>query len=118
MNKSLIRYISLSVLGVEAIFLLITGAVGVIYKENQYFPYLVCAIIYGIIGFINSRFKPEHSEFTAKEGFFLAGLCWIIMSFFGAIPIYFAKDIPNFIDALFEIVSGFTTTGSSILNDI
>lgn len=118
MNKSLIRYISLSILGVEAIFLLITAFVGIIYKESQYLPYLICALIYGIIAFVNSRFKPSHHEFTAKEGFFLAGFCWIIMSLFGAIPIYITKDIPNFIDALFEIVSGFTTTGSSILNNI
>ena len=118
MNKSLIRYVSLTVLGVEAIFLFITSIVGIIYRENQYLPYLVCALIYGAIGLINIRFKPKQSEFTAKDGFFLAGFCWIVMSFFGALPIYFAKDIPNFVNALFEIVSGFTTTGSSILNNI
>ena len=106
------------VLGVEAIFLLITAFVGLLYRESQYFPYLICSFIYGIIGLINIRFKPKQSEFTAKDGFFLAGFCWIIMSIFGAIPIYLTKDIPNFIDALFEIVSGFTTTGSSILINI
>lgn len=118
MNKSLIRYVSLTVLGVEAIFLLITAAVGAIYRESQFFPYLICGIIYGVIGLINTRFKPQKSEFAARDGFFIAGFCWIVLSFFGAIPIYFAKDIPNFVDALFEIVSGFTTTGSSCLNNI
>ena len=118
MNKSLIRYISLTVLGVEAIFLLITAFVGLLYGENQYLPYLVCGLIYGFIGLINLIFKPKKSDFTAKDGFFLAGFCWIVLSFFGALPIYFAKDIPNFVDALFEIVSGFTTTGSSCLTDI
>ena len=118
MNKSVIRYVSLMTLGIEAIFLIITSFVGLLYKEATYLPYLICGIVYGIIGLINLKCKPKTSEYSAKDGFAIAAICWIVLSVFGSIPLYLSKDIPNFVDALFETVSGFTTTGASILNNV
>ena len=118
MNKSFIRYVSLMTIGIESIFLIISGIVGLLYKENVCVAYFICAVIYGIIGLINYKIKPKTSEYSAKDGFACAALCWVVLSVFGAIPLYITKDIPNYIDALFEVVSGFTTTGASILNNV
>jgi trk system potassium uptake protein TrkH len=62
--------------------------------------------------------KPKRDNFYRKEGFALTALAWIVMALFGAIPFVISKDIPNYINACFEIMSGFTTTGSSIITDI
>ena len=76
---------------------------------------ITAAMIAGILAFISRGAKPD---FFAKEGLVCVGLSWIVMSFIGALPFYFSGYIPKFIDALFEIVSGFTTTGASILKDV
>ena len=62
--------------------------------------------------------KPKNKVFFAKEGFITVALGWITLSIIGALPFYFSREIPHFVDALFESVSGFTTTGSSILTDV
>ena len=62
--------------------------------------------------------KPQRETFYQKEGFALVAIVWVIMALFGAIPFVINGDIPNYIDACFEITSGFTTTGASIIEDI
>lgn len=62
--------------------------------------------------------KPEKGGFFAKEGFVSVALSWIVLSVVGAIPLWLSGEIPNFVDALFEIVSGFTTTGASIAENV
>lgn len=62
--------------------------------------------------------RRGQTQFYAQEGFVATGLSWIVMSFVGALPFWFSRAIPSFVDALFEIVSGFTTTGASILSDV
>lgn len=103
---------------VEAVMLLFSCVVSIVYKESVLFTYLLLAIITGVIGFIISRKKATTERLYAKEGFVSVALCWIVLSVIGAIPFYLTKEIPNYIDALFEVVSGFTTTGSSILPEV
>lgn len=105
-------------LKVEALLLLLPVVVSLIYQEKAGIYYAAVAVVVLIIGFAISRKVPENKTIYAKEGFFIVGVSWILLSLFGAIPFVLAGDIPHYVDAFFETVSGFTTTGSSILVDI
>lgn len=76
------------------------------------------ALILLIAGILLLFCRKERGGFYAREGFVCVGLSWIVMSILGCLPFYISREIPNYLDALFEIVSGFTTTGSSILADV
>lgn len=71
-----------------------------------------------ILGFLLARIKVEHSMYFARDGLMAVALCWLVVAFIGALPFYISQTIPSFVDALFESVSGFTTTGSSILTEV
>ena len=75
------------------------------------------AILLGL-GFLGSFQKPKDFHIYAKEGVLIVALCWILWSFFGALPFVFSGQIPNIIDGFFEVSSGFTTTGATILDDV
>ena len=75
------------------------------------------AILLGL-GLLGSFHKPKDFHIYAKEGVLIVALCWILWSFFGALPFVFSGQIPNIIDAFFEVSSGFTTTGATILDDV
>ncbi|MGL6218890.1 MAG: TrkH family potassium uptake protein, partial [Lacrimispora sphenoides] len=89
-----------------------------IYSETSGYWFLAVMAVCGGIGIILTRKKPENMVFFAKEGFVTVALSWIVLSFFGAMPFYLSGEIPRFEDAMFEVISGFTTTGSSILTDV
>ncbi|MBR3768960.1 MAG: TrkH family potassium uptake protein [Lachnospiraceae bacterium] len=118
MNYSIILYILGCVLKFESAFLLLPAIVGFIYHETEAFSYLFTAAICFIAGFILSRKKPANKNLFIKEGFVTVAASWVVISIFGAIPFVLTGDIPNYVDALFETISGFTTTGSSILSDV
>lgn len=119
MNVSIIRYILGSVLKACAIFLLLPCIVAVVYRENVGVYYLLTAVLCFAVGCVLSVKKAEtRTSFLLKEGCVATALSWILMSLIGCLPFYFSGEIPSFTDALFETVSGFTTTGSSILSDI
>jgi len=118
MNKKSLVYILSSVIILEAILFALCGFIGLIYKESEMLVYFSCSIIFGVIGLIATRVNLKEASFFAKDGFLLVALSWVVLSIIGALPLYFTHEIPSFIDALFEIISGFTTTGSSILNDV
>lgn len=118
MNTSIIRYILGHVLKIEAILMLLPFLVAVIYQEQEGFSYLGAALLCGFLGILMTRKKPSSSIFYLKEGCIATSFSWIFLSFFGCLPFWFTREIPFFTDALFETVSGFTTTGASILNDV
>ncbi|MCI5745900.1 MAG: TrkH family potassium uptake protein [Erysipelotrichaceae bacterium] len=104
---------------VEAIMLCLPLIVALIYHEYNYIlPFVIPIAILLILGLILSNIIKDNSRMYAKEGFAVVGLSWIFMSLFGALPFTISGIIPNYIDALFETVSGFTTTGSSIISNI
>lgn len=105
-------------LGVEALLLILPAIVGVIYQEKSAMYFLPPILILTVIYLIGGRKKPEHSTIYAKEGMVVVALAWILWSLFGALPFFLSGYIPNYLDAFFETVSGFTTTGSSILPDV
>ncbi len=118
MNYSIIKYILGWVMTIEAAFMLIPCLVAAVYREESGFIFLICAIVFGVIGKLMTLKRPKNNLFYAKEGFVAVALSWIVLSIIGAIPFFASGEIPNVIDALFEVVSGFTTTGASILNDV
>ena len=118
MNYSMIIYILGHVLKFEAIFMTLPCLVAAIYHEKSGFSFLLTMVICLILGALMTQEKPKDTMFFAREGFVVVSLSWIIMSIFGAIPFVISREIPSFTDALFESISGFTTTGASILTDV
>ena len=118
MNYSIIRKILGVVIQFTGAFLALPAVCGLFYGEKQAIVYIVLSIAYFVIGRIISGFKLSSNAYYAREGLVIVGMSWIVISILGAIPLVITKDIPSFTDALFETVSGFTTTGSSILSDV
>lgn len=120
MNYRMVFNTTGKVLRVEGVLMLLPLLVSLIYREwIQVIAFSSTAIVVFIIGFLLAKFlKPKNALLFAKEGLVTVALAWIFVSLFGAIPFVISKDIPNYIDALFETVSGFTTTGASILTNI
>ena len=114
----MIKYILGKMLGVEALLLLLPAVVSCIYKESTGVDFLITAVILLMIYLIFGIKKPKDFTIYGKEGMIIVACAWLMWSFFGAIPFVLSGSIPNFVDAFFETISGFTTTGSTILTDI
>lgn len=118
MNFRMILYILGWVLNMEALFMLLPFAVGLVYGENTAYAFLISALICAAVGVPIVLRRPKNMIFYLREGFTAVALCWIVLSIFGCLPFIINREIPNFTDALFETVSGFTTTGASIVSDV
>ena len=114
----MIVYIIAKMLGVEGAVLLIPAFVAFLYGESDVIQFLIVSAVLGAIFFIFGRKRPENKVIYAKEGLVIVGLAWILWSLFGALPFVLTGSIPSYVDAFFETVSGFTTTGSTILTKI
>ena len=103
----------------EAALLLLPAACSLIYREESLWALLITAGIALLLGgALWLMCRPKDQTIYAKEGFVIAALSWIFLSAVGALPFVFSGAIPNFVDAFFETVSGFTTTGASILTNL
>lgn len=118
MNKSFIRHSLSLCLGLEAIFLMFTSLIALIYQEKGFMEYFLTGLFIGIPCLYSILKRPKSDIFFAKEGFIIVGLSWILLSIIGALPPFLLKETNNYVDALFEIVSGFTTTGATIAKDV
>lgn len=118
MNHSAIRYILGYVLMIEGVLLVLPAGVAALYWEKEGFWYLFVAFICVLIGFLLTRRKPKSFLFYLKEGCVATSMSWILLSILGALPFWLSGEIPSYEDALFETISGFTTTGASILADV
>ncbi|MFR4351361.1 MAG: TrkH family potassium uptake protein [Roseburia sp.] len=118
MNYWMVLYILGYMLKFESAFLMLPALVGLIYKEDAALSYLLAAVLCLMLGMLLSRKRPETSSLYTRDAFVTVALSWIIMSIFGALPFVLSGDIPRYVDALFETVSGFTTTGASILSNV
>ena len=120
MNYKLLGKILGKIMVLESILMLAPLLVSLIYGEGLRnalaFVIPICAL--ALLGFLMQIPNPKRRSLYQKEGFALVALVWIVMTVFGAIPFVITKDVPNYIDACFEIMSGFTTTGASIIPDI
>ena len=103
----------------NSLMMLIPMVVSIIYREKCAFAFLAAAVASFIFGFALSHFaKIKDNSIYAKEGFVIVVLTWLTLSVFGALPFVISGEISSFIDAFFETVSGFTTTGASILTNV
>jgi len=104
----------------EGILMLAPLAVSIIYRESltHILAFLIPILAVTAIGFLLQLPKPSRDNLYQKEGFALTAMVWIVMTLFGAIPFVINGEIPNYIDACFEIMSGFSTTGASVITDI
>lgn len=118
MNSAIVFYLIGLIVKVEAALLLVPTAISVIYKDGVTAEFLLSAAIAYLVGWLLSRKKPTDSTMYAREGFTVVALVWIILSAIGALPFYISREIPSYLDCLFEVVSGFTTTGASILTEV
>lgn len=118
MNRRMIVYVLGILLLCEAGLLLFPTAVALIFSENVVTSFLFSIAILVICGFIFVKCKPKDTTIYARDGLIIVSLGWIVLSLFGALPFFLSGEIPHYIDAVFETVSGFTTTGSSILSNV
>lgn len=118
MNYRMIRNILGYLLLFEAIFLLCPALVALIYRETEGLSYLAAAGACVMVGGLFLIGKAKNRALFSRDGFVIVALSWIVLSLFGALPLWFTREIPVFIDALFESASGFTTTGASILTEV
>ena len=118
MDTKIVRYILCRMLGVEAALLLVPVLVAVIYQEKCGIVFLIPIVILCLLFWVVGRKRPEHGQIYGKEGMVIVALAWILWSLFGAMPFTLSGYIPSYVDAFFETVSGFTTTGSSIIPDV
>ncbi len=118
MNYRMIRNILGWLLLFEAGFMAVPLITGICYRESALWYFLLTMLLCASIGGLCILKKPKDSSLYAREGFVIVSLSWIALSLFGAIPFFLSGAIPNYLDAVFETVSGFTTTGASILTAV
>ena len=120
MNYRMIMRIIAHILGLEILFMIPALLIAIFnHNNNVVIAFVQTMIITGVAaGCAWLIGRSARKGFYAREGLVTTGIAWIVMSIFGCLPFYFSEAIPHFVDALFEIVSGFTTTGSSILSDV
>lgn len=118
MNYSAIRRVLGSILIIESAFMMPPLGISLYHRENDTWGFIVSILLTLIIGIIFLIKKPKNNQIGAKDALTIVSLGWLLASIFGALPLYISNSTETFIDALFEIISGFTTTGSSILSNV
>lgn len=119
MNRRMVLYMVGNVIKLEAVLMLPALITALIYKEECAVDILIAIGVALVTGFAATLiFKPHSKVIYAKEGFVIVALCWFALSAIGALPFYLSREIPSYIDAFFETVSGFTTTGASIVANV
>ena len=119
MNRSLILFFTGRLIRIEGFLMLLPAAVAAIYREDCFWPFIIVIALALLIGqAMMWLFKPTNQTIYAREGFVIVALSWLIFSALGALPFVISGAIASYTDAFFETVSGFTTTGASILTDV
>ncbi len=119
MNRRMVLYMVGTVIKIEAALMVLPLIVSLIYKEACSIDFLISIAVTLVAGFaLTLIFKPGSKVIYAKEGFVIVALAWLALSAVGALPFFISGEIPSYVDAFFETVSGFTTTGASILTDV
>ena len=118
MNYSMIKHTLGWLLLFETAFFAVPLITAIAYKESAFFGFLLAMAITAALGALLVYKKPKDTAIYARDGFVIVALSWMVMSIFGALPFLFTGATKSFIDALFETVSGFTTTGSSVFSDV
>lgn len=119
MNYRMMRYILAMIMSAEGVFMLLPLAISAFYGEGgMILPFVISIALIAAAVLLLGFKKPENDLIFAREGFIAVAVGWILISVFGALPFYISGAIPSFVDCIFETVSGFTTTGATIINDV
>lgn len=118
MNRKIIINAMGTILIVESALMLLPAITAAVYGEKCIWAFLITIVAACILGAACKLVKPKNTVIYAKEGFVIVALTWIILSVVGAVPFVLSKAMPNFVDAFFETVSGFTTTGASVVGNV
>lgn len=119
MNRKMVFYTCGRMLLLEAVLLILPLITALFYRETCFVYILITIAVALVLGaFLKLIFKPEDTVIYSREGFIITALTWVMFSLIGALPFTLSGEIPSYIDAFFETVSGFTTTGASILTDV
>ncbi len=118
MNRKMVAYILGRVLLVEALLMLPSVVCGLLYRERELAAFFPPIAVSSLLGAVLLRRKPENTTIYAREGFFIVAAAWILLSVIGAVPLYLCGQDLSVWDCFFEIVSGFTTTGATVLSDV
>ena len=118
MNYRMILYLLGWVMNIQSLCLLLPVAVGVFYGEAQWKAFALVMVLSLACGILLTLKKPKRSVFYVREGFVTVALAWLALSLDGAVPFVLTKEIPSYLDAVFEMASGYTTTGASILTNV
>ncbi len=118
MNYRMIFYITGKILCLGALMLAAPLIVSLIYKDGNVYAFLISAVCFLAAGGLCMCTRPKNKSIYAREGMMIVALSWVLFSFFGGLPFWFSREIPHLYDCFFETVSGFTTTGSTILTNV
>ena len=119
MNYKMVVFVLGRIFCIEAVLMLFPMLCAACYGEWYLLPaFLLPAVLLAVLGLAASLRTPKNTTIFARDGLAIVALVWVLMSAFGALPFVISGEIPSFIDAFFETVSGFTTTGSTILTDV
>lgn len=118
MNYRMIGYLQGRIMQVEAVLMLFPLACAIIYREKSAWAFVGTIALLMVFGLVLTVKPPKNKTMSSRDGFITVGLAWILLSIFGALPFYFSGQISSFVDCIFETVSGFTTTGASILPEV
>lgn len=118
MNRKSIVFLLGWIIKIEGLFMALPTLTALIYREKAGWYFLLTGLFALALGSVMTYFKPYDNRFYAREGFVTVSLGWIVLSLIGALPLYFCGEFPKYIDAVFEVVSGFTTTGASVCPDV
>lgn len=118
MNYGIVRRILGIMLIIEALFMIPSFLISIYYKQEDMYPFFFSIIFALTIGYIMYQIKVKNKTIKIKEALSIASFGWILISLFGSLPFVFSRAIPSFVDAFFETVSGFTTTGATLINNV
>jgi len=118
MNYGIIIKVTGYILLIEALLMVPSFMIAVYFGEPDAMPFLLCILVTALAGLICAVVKSTDKRIKTRDGLAIVVVGWLLASFFGSFPFFLSGSIPSFVDAFFETVSGFTTTGATILNDV
>ncbi|WP_313756847.1 TrkH family potassium uptake protein [Tissierella sp.] len=118
MNYGIVLNVLGNILRVEAMLMMPSLFISLYTNQKDRFAFLIAILLTGILGFVLTRSKSRDRHINAKEGLVIVSLGWVLISLLGALPLYISGSTPTYIDAFFEIVSGFTTTGATVIANV